>query len=114
MATVTNMTTAQLKEVASTGVTLGQKHQKNATSAYVMPPALMGTPQRPRLQLDRGRSSGCQTRRTRTHATEVQYVSISETRLREMMALKATLEPRLMSASRDVIAHDSAMALTGR
>ena len=40
-------------------------------------------------------------------------MSISETRLREMMALKATLEPMLMSARRDVIAHDSAMALTG-
>lgn len=71
MASVTNMITAQLKEAASTGVALGQKHQKNANSAYVMPPALMGMPKRFRFQRDGGRSSGWRTRRNRTHPMEV-------------------------------------------
>ncbi|PVH80532.1 hypothetical protein DL98DRAFT_588385 [Cadophora sp. DSE1049] len=48
------MTTLQLKDVKSTGVEFGQKHQKNIKHEYENAPRLIGTPHLPRLHLALG------------------------------------------------------------
>lgn len=73
----------------------------------------MGTPQRPRLQRALGRRSGLVRRRYKTQPMDMQYVSIRETTLSEMMALKATSEPILIKESAMVKMAVAATALAG-
>ena len=70
-------------------------------------------PHLPRLHLADGRRSGTKIRRYNTQVIEIQYVNMIATICREMMALKAAVEPRLINASRALMAQDRITALTG-
>lgn len=75
-------------------------------------PMLMGRPALPRLQR-RGGSSMPRARLMATHEIEIVYEVSSAPTLSETMALKATVLPRLMRESRQVMMKETAMAFNG-
>ena len=68
--TQTNMTDAQLKPSAVTGVNPGQKDQRNVQAQYMTAAILIGMPSLPRENCVGGRVSGWQIRRHRTEPME--------------------------------------------
>ena len=113
MTRMVNINTAQLKVVRSLDAWMGQKHQRNTDDEYIRLIPLISGPRRPRLHRAVGNSSGCFNRRYSTQAIEVTYVIMREESWRVTMALKAVVEPMLISESSTVIPEVTATALAG-
>ena len=93
--------------------TMRQKRQTYAKTEYANPITLIGIPKRPKLHRALGKVSGCQSRRCKTQPTEIEYDNMSATVLRDAIALKAAVDPRLMRERSTVRRQDSVTALAG-
>lgn len=106
------MTTAQFIVLGLTGVTAGKKLKMYITKRKTSDATFTGTPTRPSVH----RRSGSFPPRKRLSSTQPihkVYEVMPLAKLRENIAVRATLEPRLMRESKIVTASEMSTAFSG-
>jgi hypothetical protein len=107
----TNITTFQFIVAGVTGIAMGKKQNTHTITSQATAPMLMKMPILPKLH--RWCGSGPRSRRRMKMLIEMMYVPRMATRAKDPMALKATVEPMLMSERRHVMVKVRRTALSG-